>query len=131
MVRLGGGSLEGGILEGASFKEASLKEASLLDFPDRRKAGRNIEGLSFRAPSNLKEAASKEAALKEAASWEAALKEVASNQAASKEAALPLQIVCSCVKEALFLYRLVEESLASTVCPLISRGGPCPLQILL
>ena len=88
------------------MKEASLKEASLVDFPDRRKAGRNIEGLYFRAPSNLKEAA-------------------------SKEAVLPLQIVCSCVKEALFLYRLVEESSASTVCPLISRGGPCPLQILL
>ena len=53
-----------------------MKEASLLDFPERRKAGRNIEGLYFRAPSNLKEAPSKEAALKE----------VASNKAASKEA---------------------------------------------
>ena len=75
------------------MKEASLKEASLLDFPDRRRAGRNIDRLYLRAPSNLKKAASKEAALKEAASWEAALKEVASNKAASKEAALPLQIV--------------------------------------
>ena len=73
--------------EAASW-EASLKEASLLDFPDRRRAGRNVDGLYLRAPSNLKKAASKEAA-----SWEAALKEVASNKAASKEAALPLQIV--------------------------------------
>ena len=66
------------------MKEASLKEASLLDFPDCRKAGRNIERFYLRAPSNLKEAASKGAALKEAASWEAALREVVSNKAASK-----------------------------------------------
>ena len=75
------------------MKEASLKEASLIDFPVRRRAGRNIERLYLRAPSNLKEAASKEAASTKAASWGAALKEVSSNKAASKEAALPLQIV--------------------------------------
>ena len=67
--------------EAASW-EASLKEASLLDFPDRRRAGRNIDGLYLRAPSNLKKAASKEAA-----SWEAALKEVASWEATLKEVA--------------------------------------------